>query len=590
MSIISSRGEQLCNDLFAALRDLRVGPTGDGPKLIQGVTSNGDLVDGQTMAGCFHDAGEALCASGRVYAMDDSMMYEQRGDNGHALVQIASASRVERCAPALLSNVIAASVQHQKGEIQSTIPAKLIYALLLNEAFRSELPRIREYARRPMYDTDFILRGPGWHADPGILIHGSDITSAPFEPPVAPNGLLGRLPPLVRTLLCEFCWGSDADLLNALGFLLTGLLLNHFLDEPHPIGLLDGNQVGVGKTLLVRVLSLVLDDINPPPIRYTGDDELEKKLGARLRDAVSGVLLLDNVRGQIDSPLLEQNTLSPVISLRILGQSRDVRRRNRYLWCVTCNGTEATQDMLSRSVPIRLRYEGNPRERTFALPDLLRFAREHRLELLGELAGLVDNWKLRGMPLGRQQHRCRRWAAVIGGILDAAELGTFFLANLHDAEREMDEGLAALTALADQVLRADDRVLLNSEGATAKAWVEHLRGAGVLPAPRPSESMQAGVTRAGRMLSSLVNRPVSIETEGSGCTVILRRTDGRSRQTRYRLEVSAPEKDTPPEMGQEASPPATLSTTPIQDTTQPVLEPLAGAAPDGVVNDLDWGA
>jgi hypothetical protein len=436
MSTTPTRGEQLCDDLFQTLRELRVDPTGDGPTLVQGVTSRGELIDGQTMGGFVHDAGEALSGSGRVYFMDGSLMYEVGHEGDRWLVQIATASHVETCAPALLANVIAATTQSQRGETQCTVPTKLVHALLLNELFRSSLPSVREYARRPLYDADFVLRGPGWHPECHMLIHGADIAPAPVIPPAQPQTPLDRLPPLLRALLQDFCWAANADLVNALGMLLTGVLVNHFVDEPHPVGLLDGNQPDLGKTLFVRVLGLILDGAQPAPIRYTGDEELEKKVCARLLTTSSSVLLMDNVRGQINSPLLEQNVLAPLVVLRILRFSREVRRRNLFLWFITSNGTETTPDFLSRSVPILLRHEGDTRRRTFAIPDLLGFARQHRLALLGELAGLVERWRLEGMPLGGQQHRCRRWAEVIGGILDVAGLGAYFLSNVGAAEQE----------------------------------------------------------------------------------------------------------------------------------------------------------
>jgi len=48
----------------------------------------------------------------------------------------------------------------------------------------------------------------------------------------------------------------------------------------------------------------VLDDIAPDPIPFSRDEELEKKLGAHLRDSRSGVLFLDNVRDRIESAVV----------------------------------------------------------------------------------------------------------------------------------------------------------------------------------------------------------------------------------------------------------------------------------------------
>src|SRR6202022_2708889 len=124
-----------------------------------------------------------------------------------------------------------------------------------------------------------------------------------------------------------------------------------------------------------------------------------------LRDSQSSILFFDNVRNRVESALIEANALSPVLSFRILGQSGNISRPNTFLWAITSNQATGTEDLISRGLPIRLRYEGNPRERTFG-ENLLDFSRKYRLEILGELAGMVLRWKQAGKPLGTQQHRC----------------------------------------------------------------------------------------------------------------------------------------------------------------------------------------
>src|SRR5262249_6014329 len=152
------------------------------------------------------------------------------------------------------------------------------------------------YARRAVYDEDFTLRGPGWHPAQGILVHGPDIApaglppagSSPAEAPsvaqVPAAASIGRLPPCLKRLLQDFCWASEADLENALALLLTGLLANQFVSDPKPIGLIDGNQQEIGKTLLAQVIGQVHDGHEPERIPLTRDEELEKKVGAKLRE------------------------------------------------------------------------------------------------------------------------------------------------------------------------------------------------------------------------------------------------------------------------------------------------------------------
>ena len=220
----------------------------------------------------------------------------------------------------------------------------------------------------------------------------------------------------------------------------------------------------------------------PTPLPLGNDTELEKRLCANVREARSSIFFFDNARAKVESAVIEQNALAPICSFRVLGLSENVTRRNTYLWVVTANRTSATEDLISRAVPVRLRYDGDTKKRAFQVDDLIGYVRTRRADILGELAGLVISWKQQGMPLGTQRHRCSRWAKVIGGILDTAGLGSLFLSDLDEVEREMDEGLAALAALAEHVVdnRLNDffvwhgAVALN-KGRTAKDWVRELR-------------------------------------------------------------------------------------------------------------------
>ena len=68
------------------------------------------------------------------------------------------------------------------------------------------------------------------------------------------------------------------------------MLVNHFREDGKPLFLLNGNQRGVGKTLLARTVGLVLDGEDPTPLQHTDDeDEMGSRLGARLRSPGSAL-------------------------------------------------------------------------------------------------------------------------------------------------------------------------------------------------------------------------------------------------------------------------------------------------------------
>ncbi len=398
-----------------------------------------------------------LVDSARVYAHGTDAVIEADtfNGNGRTLLRLRADRKIETGAECILANVFTCA----GGETLFPPPRWFVGNLLLSDLLLSRLPRIRMYASRPVFDSNFHLCSPGWHADSGILIHG------PAVEPVVPDNAnpdmpaLERLPYHLRTLLAGFCFKADADVANALAMFLTGLLANHFIDSSKGVFLVDGNQPGLGKSWLVRCLGLVLDGIDPRHITFTTDeDEVQKRICAILRGAWQSMVFVDNAKAAggsvISSPTIEANSMAPVVCLRILGKSENYSRPNDLLWVLTMNDTRVSPDLVSRGVPIRLAYEGMTEDRKFFGPDPIRYAREYRLEILGELAGMVVKWNQKGRPTGRRSHRCHEWAGTIGGILEVAGFPEF-LENAAEAAASFNANLDALAALAEAVVKYD---------------------------------------------------------------------------------------------------------------------------------------
>src|SRR5262249_21897086 len=158
-------------------------------------------------------------------------------------------------------------------------------------------------------------------------------------------------------------------------------------------------------------------------------------------------------------------------------------------------------------------HHGDPKARTFQ-GNPLDYARDHRLELLGELAGMVVHWLQAGKPAGLQRHRCDRWAASIGGILDVCGLGRFFLANSDEAEAEMDQGLQDLIALAEHVatngsgFSIRDGQAGEQVGKAAKDWIPAFSATQVLRDQLASGTDRSRTTLIGKFLAARVDRSV----------------------------------------------------------------------------------
>ena len=218
---------------------------------------------------------------------------------------------------------------------------------------------------------------------------------------------------------------------------------------------------------------------------------------------------------------------------------------NTYLWVFTSNMTSFTPDLLSRGVPVRLLVEGDPKAQQIE-GDPLEYAKENRLAILGGWPA----WSRPGSRRGGRpahRHRCRRWAQTIGGILDVAGLGEFFLANVEEAEAAMDARLAALADLAEHVVSQPRIAELfvasgadtSDKGKTAGELVRVTEAAGVLrDRLAEASSERAKATTLGNFLVATVDRRVPIETTQGRGTATLRRREARANTTMYFFEIA----------------------------------------------------
>jgi hypothetical protein len=525
--------------------------------ILRGVTPTGLFTRGQENA--LADARDILVASQRLFNHGNGIVLLVGEGACGRLCTIANDNHTEPGAVPLLANIFVCELPPIKPDdvpIQFPPSKSLCELVLNNEPTRRALPCIQVYATRPVFGSDFAFYGPGWHADQGILVHCEEIE--PSLPPLASAEMpaIGRLPPGLRALLAGFCFRSDADLVNAVGAFLTGLLANHFLTTSKALVLMDGNQPGVGKTLLARAIGLVLDGAEPDVIHYTSDDEeLAKRICATLK-ARSQTLVIDNAKVRantaISSPVLESNSMAAQISLRILGQSTNMTRPNDLLWVITMNDTKTSPDLVSRGLPIRLYFEGNPGEREFPGGNPLTYAATHRAELLGELAGMIARWTQAGRPRSGHRHRCAAWAGIIGGILQANGLPEF-LANLNEAAGDFNADLDDLASLAEAALATHGSAAVvepgeggeaGERGLTASRWEAIFRSASVLTDELgPGRSQRSKETRIGDYLARNLGRSVGVRISGGNGTATLRRREGRARRKLYYFEVVQTEPD-----------------------------------------------
>lgn len=391
------------------------------------------------------------------------------------------------------------------------LPASYSNTWLNHPIEQRRLQEIKLFTRNPVYTDDWRLARPGFDAESGIYYAG---------PAIPQRDTTEHLDQLLR----GFCWKAPCDRTNFLGVLITVLLVARLIGSK-PAALFNGNQPLLGKTILAQIIAILRDGHVVETATYNpNDEEFEKRLGSLVRRGLT-TIIIDNAKKRgaqnvcIDSPCLERSITDAIISFRLLGYSTDIRAENSHIFCITANSPEVARDLVTRSVIVSLFYQGDPTKRGFDIEDPEGFALQHRVEILGELIGLVERWKASGMPLVRLPNRFNKkgWANTVGGILQLAGEPDF-LVNAEDVASEIDPVRRDFHELVE--LLADDPQGIWSAGELVEQAAKH----GLLKDAVGDGSPRSKETKMGNIATRFDAEPFQVKDRR---TATFHKRDGR---------------------------------------------------------------
>jgi hypothetical protein len=352
------------------------------------------------------------------------------------------------------------------------------------------LPVIKLFTHNPVYTADWRLVAPGFDPGSGIYYAG---------PAVQVHHSTKHLDALLK----DFCFKTRGDRTNYIGMLLTAVLVPQFIGSK-PAVLFNGNQPELGKTILAQIIATLRDGHPAETVTYNpNDEEFEKRLGAIVRSGVT-TLIIDNAKGRgrnprIESACLERSITDSILSFRLLGSSHEIRAENSHIFCITANAPDVSRDLVTRSTVINLYYEGDPRRRSFSIADTEGYAEQHRVELLGELIGMVERWKESGKRMAKVKSRFnkRGWGTIVGGILEACGEPDF-LDNAAEAASLLDDTSREFTELVGILVK-------QPEGAwTAAELVDLCSREGLLTTELGGGSQRSMATKMGTIAGRFV--------------------------------------------------------------------------------------
>lgn len=227
-----------------------------------------------------------------------------------------------------------------------------------------------------------------------------------------------------------------SDFCNAVAAALTPFVRPLFMSNV-PLFWFKAPAQGSGKSKLANVLLWpYLGVLLPVSGLSESEEEREKAITSTLLGGVS-VCNFDNVKGNLRSPALERLLTSSRWSARLLGGNTMVDLPNDVLWLLTANTLDdVSEDMARRSLCIQI-DPGCPnphlQKRAYMYPEQPAHTASIRPQLISCLLALVKHWVTAGRPRPhRRLEGFDDWSNVVGGILCAADMGEWWLADRDD--------------------------------------------------------------------------------------------------------------------------------------------------------------
>ena len=238
---------------------------------------------------------------------------------------------------------------------------------------------------------------------------------------------------ILDDFLGEFPFTSLAERAHAVSLLLLGFL-RAMIDGPTPLHLIEKPTAGTGATLMVDGMATILTGTGAGVMTEgTDEEEWRKRITAKLRQ-IPTLVLIDNLKRQLEASALAAALTAPFWEDRILGISEITRLPIRCLWIATGNNPTFSNEMARRLVRIRLdaRVDQPWMRDGFRHPDLMVWVRANRARLVAACLTLCRAWIAAGRPRGtRTIGSYESWSQTMGGVLEVAGIEGF-LGNIDE--------------------------------------------------------------------------------------------------------------------------------------------------------------
>jgi hypothetical protein len=204
---------------------------------------------------------------------------------------------------------------------------------------------------------------------------------------------------LFDDLLAGFPFVTPADKAVALSAILTALDRHNM--PTAPLHGFSATVAGTGKSKLADVVSILATGRSAAVKGQPGtEDELEKRLNSELLQGAS-IICIDNCEHPLQSAFLCQMLTQDTVSIRILGQSRNVIASTAATVMATGNNLQVTGDLTRRVLVCSLDARVEHPERRYFDWDAKEVAKEQRGRLVAAALTILRAWHTAGTRVER---------------------------------------------------------------------------------------------------------------------------------------------------------------------------------------------
>lgn len=251
----------------------------------------------------------------------------------------------------------------------------------------------------PLFLSDGrILTAKGFDISTGLLYH------PPSDLMISLPDCSGRADAVAAAakllkVVKDFPFAGEADKAAWLAALLSPLARFSFVG-PTPLFLVNANCRGIGKGLLLDVISYIVTGQSFAVCPYTNDREELRKLMTSIAVEGDRLVLFDNLEGPFGNGILDMVLTGSSWKGRLLGTNTTTEVPLFSVWYGTGNNVLVQADTLRRVCQIQLETSlEKPEQRAdFQHADLLGWVAANRSSLLTDALTILSAWQSAGRP------------------------------------------------------------------------------------------------------------------------------------------------------------------------------------------------